>query len=393
MLRKLTYRIAAATAWLGLALAPAGCSKSDAPAPDEGREVTLSFRIATQLPPTRAEIVATEEGLADENWVDVDDARFLLFTQGGALLQELRPTLDQEAADYATYTVKATIREPYFDYAVDNGSVRFRIMVLANWPQEALNAIAGCTTESEIEAKAATWTMPSAAWMPEAGTRGIPMYGLKEFTVTTDALRQSDENSPADLTSEINLLRALAKLEVIDNIQTKNDAGYPRIQSVTLLQGSYYTLARLIPDGFRDGVQVTAPTLPAAHVPATADRALAERNYTTGQTPAGGTARDYTFKGWTTYLPEMQFNTNDALQVVVENDPAYVGKTGTDGAKIPATYTVTIPMPDADGVWDGQFLRNHIYRLEVVSAGSNMTMQYTYTICPWIERSTDITFE
>lgn len=393
MLRKLTYRIAAATAWLGLALAPAGCSKSDAPAPDEGREVTLSFRIATQLPPTRAEIVATEEGLADENWVNIPDARFLLFTRGGVLLQELRPTLDEQAADYATYTVKATIREPYFDYAVDNGSVRFRIMVLANWPAAALNAIAGCTTESEIEAKAAEtsamWTMPDENWMPKADDSGIPMYGLKEFTVTTDALRQSDENSPAGLTDEINLLRALAKLEVIDNIQTKNGAGYPRIQSVTLLGGGYYTLARLIPDGFRDSEQVTAPTLPAAPVLATADRALAERNYTTEQTPGGA----YTFKGWTTYLPEMQFNTNNALRVVVENDPDYVGKTGTNGATIPATYTATILMPDADGMWDGCFLRNHIYRLEVVSAGTDMKMQYTYTICPWIERSTDITFD
>lgn len=385
MLRKLTYRIAAATAWLGLALAPAGCSKSDAPAPDEGREVTLSFRIATQLPPTRAEIVATEEGLAAENWVDVDGARFLLFTQGGALLQELRPTLDQQAADYATYTVKATIREPYFDYAAENGSVRFRIMVLANWPAEALAAVAGCGSVGQIEAAAAAWTMPSAEWMPEAGTRGIPMYGLKEFAVTTDALRRSDENSPAGLTGEINLLRALAKLEVIDAIIDRGTDNNTKLLSVEMMAQSYGDKAMLIPNGFRDSEQVTAPTLPAPFAWSTTDRTFSgEQTYTTQQEPTGGTAGDYTFKGWTTYLPEMRFPATNALRIKVQVSADYGG-----GEK-----TYEIPVPNANNIWEGQFLRNHIYRLEVHSVSSDAELTFAYTVCPWQERQSDeITFD
>lgn len=383
MLSRLTYRIAATVAWLAVASAPVGCSKSEAPAPAPAREITMSFRIATQAPRTRVEIVGTEQGDAAENWIDIDRARFLLFTQGGTLLQQLAPSLDERADDLSTYTVSATIREPYFDYAAENGSVRFGIMVLANWPQEALDAVAGCTTVAEVEAAKASWTMADD-WMPAPpltgpdGGSGIPMYGLADFAVTTDDLRKSDENNPTPLAGQIDLLRALAKLEVIDAIESKNAGGYPRIQSVTLLAGGYVGEALLVPDAFANGKQVTAPTLPAD--PSTGG----ERTFGKGIWADGTVTRD----SWTTYLPEMRFTKNNALRIVVENDPASVIDDDT-----PATFSYTLAIPDAEGIWDGQFLRNHIYRLEVLTASTDLEMKYTYTICPWNERSTDITFE
>ncbi|WP_295991369.1 hypothetical protein [uncultured Alistipes sp.] len=387
MLRRLTYRIAAPILWLGAACAPAGCSKSEAPAPDPGREVTMSFRIASRAPGSRAqEIVGTEQGAEAENRIDIDRARFLLFTQGGALLQELRPVLQEGAPDFASYTVTATIREPYFDYAAEEGRVRFRIMVLANWPDEALAAVAGRTTEAAIEAAKAAWRMPDA-WMPAADGPWIPMYGLKEFEVSTDELRRSDPSAPLQLGGAdggIHLLRALARLEVIDKISSKNEAGYPRVSAVRLLAGSYNRNALLVPAAFSDGEQVTAPTLQTPADASGADRAFIKTTYTADQTlNPSGTPNAFAFDGWTTYLPEMRFTAVPALQFTVENAPGIE----------PATVTYSIAMPNADGVWDGQFLRNHIYRLEVTGAGTDPNMRYTYTICPWDERSTDISFE
>lgn len=377
MLNRLTYRIAATVAWLAVASAPVGCSKSEAPEPAPAREITMSFRIATQAPRTRVEIVGQEPGDAAENWIDLRGARFLLFTRGGVLLQELEPVVDPPADDYSTYEVRATLREPYFDAAAENGRVSFGIMVLANWPAEALAAIAGRTTVAQIEAAKASWTM-AGDWMPatEPG-RGIPMYGLKEFTVAAEALRRSSEDAPVQLSGadgEIYLLRALARLEVVDAIESKNDEGYPRIASVELLGGNYESRALLIPEAFVNAVQVTKPTLPADAAPGKEARSFAKTTLVS-ETPA----RDV----WIAYLPEMRLPTAEALRIVVENAP---GST-------PETFAYTIALPDAEGIWDGQFLRNHIYGLRVLTAGTDVEMEYTYTICPWNERSTSITFD
>lgn len=379
MLSRLTYRIAATVAWLAVASAPVGCSKSEAPAPAPAREITMSFRIATQAPRTRVEIVGTEQGDAAENWIDIDRARFLLFTQGGTLLQRLAPSLDERADDLSTYTVSATIREPYFDYAAENGSVRFRIMVLANWPQEALDAVAGCTTVAEVEAARASWTMADD-WMPAPplagpdGGSGIPMYGLADFAVTTDDLRKSDENNPTPLAGQIDLLRALAKLEVIDAIDDRGTDNGTRLTRVEMIRGGYVREALLVPDAFANGKQVTAPTLPAN--PSTGGERTFEKNLWTD----GTATRDR----WTTYLPEMAFPGTEALRIEVEISADYGG----------GTQTYELPIPNAQNVWEGRFLRNHIYRLEVHSVSREVGLTFNYTVCPWDERqSGEITFD
>ncbi|WP_297932156.1 hypothetical protein [uncultured Alistipes sp.] len=377
MLRRLTYRIAAPILWLGAACAPAGCSKSEAPAPDPGREVTMSFRIASRAPGSRAqEIVGTEQGAEAENRIDIDRARFLLFTQGGALLQELRPVLQEGAPDFASYTVTATIREPYFDYAAEEGRVRFRIMVLANWPDEALAAVAGRTTEAAIEAAKAAWRMPDA-WMPAADGPWIPMYGLKEFEVSTDELRRSDPSAPLQLGGAdggIHLLRALARLEVIDAIADRGSDGATHLTSAAMVAGSYPAEALLVPASFRNGVQVTAPTLPA-NPQAGGARPFGKDAWTTE-----GTTRER----WTTYLPEMKFHDRPTLRIEAMLSADYGG----------GTRTYKIPIPDADGIWGGELLRNHVYRLEVRSVSHDAELEFSYTLCPWEERrSSEITFD
>lgn len=414
MFTAIKYRIAGLAALLaGLALTGCVYDGAEECPGQEDREVVMSFRLVSWRADaaSRATVVGEEEATAAENWVDPSDLRFLLLTEGGMLLRDITPAaFDPATDDYGTYTVRTvSFREPYFDYAAVNGRVRFRIMVLANWPDNALNALAGCRGLADIERVAATepalYDLPEGfrPALPADGTgTGIPMYGLKSFDLTQEALFASTEQAPVELTSgddAIHLLRSLAKLEVIDAIETRYGeelygTGYPRIASVTLLSGKYRRDARLIPDGFADGEQVTAASLFATPNTAGADLAFAPRNYgaltpPVEQYPDGEPSFTVDWADcFTAYLPEMAIPAGDALRVVVRNYPE--GTTPPDGH--PATYEYTIPIP-ASTAWGTQLLRNHIYRLRVTGAGTDFNMEYTYTICPWNEASTEVGFD
>lgn len=401
MVRQIKYRMAGLVVLLG-GLSLVGCvyDAGDCPEPTD-REVVMSFRIATsEASATRATVVGEEDGTRAENWIDPANLRFLLLTEGGMFLRDLSLAGElTHTEDYGTYTVRTvSFRESYFDYAAVDGQVSFRIMVLANWPDNALKAIAGCRGLAEIEAaarrEAGLYTL-SADFSPalpsaDAAGRGIPMYGLKGFTLSQRSLFESTELAPVDLTGAdaLHLLRALAKLEVVDRIEAKKEDGYPRIASVTLLGGHYGLNARLIPDAFRDGEQVAVPSLAEPRNTAPGDYRFAPRNYgeltpPVVQYPDGGGAVAVDYPNcYTAYLPETAIPQEKVLRIVVENSP---------GAQPPtATYTAAIP---ASADWGAYLLRNHIFRLEVTGAGTDLDMEYTYTICPWETVSGEIEFE
>ena len=56
----------------------------------------------------------------------------------------------------------------------------------------------------------------------------IPMYGMNDFEVAGDELYYSDRQNPAWM-GHVDLLRAMAKIRVMDNIENKDPDGYPRI--------------------------------------------------------------------------------------------------------------------------------------------------------------------
>lgn len=418
---RLTSRLAVLLA--GLALAGCVCENGECPPEPEGRQIVMSFRLLTRDAgsATRATVIGQEDGTAAENWVDPGTVRFLLLTDGGVLLQNLSGEFQraETVTDYSSYIVrKVTFREPYFDYAAVGGRVRFRIMVLANWPDNALKEIADCRSQAEIEQIAATnsqalYNMNSDMQKvapvtdfepllpaPDNGNGGqglgIPMYGLKSFDVAQEDLYDSTPEQPYDITSSgadpIHLLRALAKIEVIDAIQSKNEGGYPKVIGAKLLKGSYRYNARLIPDNFADGRQVTAASLNNTNPnTATDDLDFIVRNYATinppvDQYPDGGDAFHVSHTGFVAYLPEMPIPTADVLQVTVENGPQADLPADTP---LTAEYSIPIPSP---AEWGSEVLRNHIYRIKVTGATTDLNMEYTYTICPWNEQSTEITF-
>lgn len=402
MFTAIKYRIAGFIALLG-GISLAGCNGADEcpEAQTDCHEVVMSFRIITceSGASSRAAVIGEEDGTTAENWIDPSSLRFLLLTDGGMLLRDITPEQLTPTADYGTYTIRTvSFREPYFDYGAAGGRVRFRIMVLANWPDNALEALAGCRGQEEIEtaaASAAALYLLPADFLPALPTGdapgcGIPMYGLKTFDLSQKELFESTEIAPVDLTGAdaLHLLRALSKLEVIDGIKAKDNSGYPRVASATLLQNGYRRDARLIPDAFADARQATAASLPASKAVSPAgDLRFAPRDYTecvppVVQYPETGDPVETAYADcFTAYLPEMTIPQDEVLRVVVENAP------GSDPAT--ATYTIAIP---ASADWGTELLRNHIYRLNVTGAGTDLHMEYTYTVCPWNTASGEVEF-
>lgn len=399
MFTAIRYRVAVFFALLG-GISLAGCSGADECEAPDCPEVVMSFRIITCEPgaSSRAAVIGEESGTAAENWIDPSSLRFLLLTDGGMLLRDLTPEQFAPTADYGAYTIRTvSFREPYFDHGAVGGRVRFRIMVLANWPDNALKALSRCRGQVEIETatanSAALYLLPAdfSPTLPTADApgRGIPMYGLKTFDLSQKELFESTELDPVDLTNAdaFHLLRALSKLEIMDDIKPKDASGYPRVISATVLQNGYRRDARLIPDAFADGRQVTAASLPAGKAVSPAgDLRFALRSYgdyvpPVVQYPETGDPAEIDYDCFTAYLPEMTITPNEVLRVVVENAP------GSNPAT--ATYTVAIP---TSAEWGTELLRNHIYRLNVTGAGTDLHMEYTYTICPWNTASGEVEF-
>lgn len=167
--------------------------------PDGSAEdVSVTFRIATRnTSGTKADNIAGQEtGTAAENWLELEGLRFLMFTEGGVFLQDLSAiakTMSENEDEWNLYTVKATFKEPYFNNPLFvDGNVRFKLMVLANWPAEAVEGvIAAKGSVREIERVQAFFEM-SPEFFPEIGKAGIPMFGLMDCAVSWSALAASD---------------------------------------------------------------------------------------------------------------------------------------------------------------------------------------------------------
>lgn len=374
----LLRRTLAYSALFGMLLLSGGCvyDKLD-PCPADSDDFTVTFKIATQnTERTKADpdILGQETGIPAENWLDVENnIKVLLFSDNGAgngvLLQDLTAIAQitrQNNGLWNLYDVTATFKDMYFrNPAFNGGDVPFYLMVLANWPSEALDAVAGrYTTIAELQALVATFAMPDD-FFPELSKTAIPMYGLLPCRVSQDALSSSTATSPVNV-GDVYMLRCLAKVEVIDETEIKDADGYPRIESVSLT--GWNRNAMLIPADFQNGVQVTAPTFPDAPGLVTdgTQRVFKTMSYTTDTTVPPGTT--YTFNGFTTYIPEVEVA---GLKFTMEV---------SFDASTKETRTLTVPV---EGIpWGTNILRNHIYRISAV-VNPNLDIQLIVKVLPW----------
>lgn len=403
MIPNLHTRFAAAATALMLLLT--GCVNDDSDCPSGGSDAKalgLHFVVVTRNSDalSRADEDCEEgpQGSAAENFINTSDCQFLLFDADGKLLRPLFPEISvEDNTTYTSYSITTLINEPYFDNAVKNGDadVTFYIMVIANAHSQGITSQyltynPGTTTADNIFAQLATFTqpmLPDAAWSPViASKQFMPMAGMQKFTVTTAALKKSTYEDPVDLSpeggnSDINMLRAVAKIEVIDKINAARDT---RISGAAL--NGFFTTGTVLPSADQWPGYVTAdvtlPTLPADAVYDTDTPLLfVKDDY------ALSLRTDGAHSVYSAYITEYSYETANQQEPMVT-----VSLQPDDKDKMPYKRPFYLAKYNqgsqyADPVTE--LLRNHIYRYEVTDLSVDNTLELLYTVCPMSNVSSD----
>lgn len=290
-----------------MALMLTGCINDDAQCPAEGdgeEQITLEFTVVTRDLAghgTRALVIPGnfQNGTSAENYLDLQNTVFMLFDESKTLIKVFIPEVTPEDEQYAKYSVRAFMSPQEFHTLTDNKTeVTFYIAVVGNYsrlnPQNAAYHIGQKLDDIFDPEKVGTFAMPISnnnalnAWIPSiypvdnqlAGH--IPMAGIQTFTIPVEDLAASTVDHPLDLSGnngekDINMLRALAKIEVIDRIDatgTGNATTFPekrmRIEKAELV--GHTTRGSLFPTLIQwnsaanpyETQYVTTPSIPAS---------------------------------------------------------------------------------------------------------------------------------
>lgn len=424
-----TRTIVCLLAALPILLLVAGCVNDydDCPVPGDGIDpIKLRFTIVTRTSAgsgtrqTRAADISGDQiGTTSENYLNLagHDIRFLLFDGKQKLLRDFTPDANTNLAAsdggrYVAYTVEASIVEPYFAN-VATADTDFYIMVLANGRTHQMTALGlapGETTIKDVSGQLITFVQKTyvivdtetgmrGGWMPSppgvADGEYIPMAGLQHFTLKQGAFDRKGpegfvELSPENGSKNINMLRALAKIEVIDKIGINgNFADAPskrmRVEKAELFgRCANGTVLPAYGQWNRNGVletqQVDAPTMsyPMQYLPPTADMYVP--NWASliefYEDKDAQKAREDGCPVFSTYVTEYSrddINGKLPPYIRVTIDDPY-----TSEDKESAFYRIELASYSDKGEADkllSALLRNHIYRYEItrVNAQSSRT--------------------
>lgn len=442
-LHRLLRGTASAAALLALALLAQGCvadNEDDCPAPPAPENnITLQFTVVTRNiqgrsksgSESRALIIPTDPtqlGTADENYLDLQHLTFVLLDGSGKALTSFAPEVKPEnpATDYySRYTVKASIDHPYFHNAT-TADINFYIMVLANYQSHNPMNIAvspGMDFAHLFDPKTVgTFAFPLTKktgdnepywWEPSiAKAQYIPMSGLQNFTVAKTDLEKSSEEDPLVLSDasgdkDINMLRAIAKIEVIDHIEFDENATPHQnpiddrvsIEKVELL--GFFNRGSILPtlaNWQQDPTSTETQYVTTASVPDAASYNIPSAFNTGNQNGAAildfyydeiaTNQREDGCRVFSVYVPEYSLakigtSTHAWMQVTIQNP------TSTDADLASRLYELKLASYD-----EGQpgqeidLLRNNIYRYQINSASATL-LNTQWTVCPW-DRSGEI---
>lgn len=443
----LTYRAVrtclAAVLWGVLAVS---CSDADRdtdiePTP-EFEAVKFQFQIDMQsLVPrgssdSRAITLPAEiqKGTLPENYLDLKNIKFLFFDSEQKFLSEFTPDVKPEGTDYVRYDVTGIVQDEYFTNPQSN-TVDFYILVLANYSQyspEGFYVTKGTTLEQLFNVQQPRFQLPSIAspwWYPHledltadgvypGEPQYIPMAGLQHFAVPAADFKSKER---IDLPEDINMLRALAKIEVIDRIgatgigaaTTQLPVGQrSSIEKVELM--GYYTRGTILPEfsqwnvgGEAETRYVSAPFVPT-HIPyanpypfnSQDDTASGfRRNF--GEDEVATAARADGCQVFSVYIPECKVPATDQqllsgtyskgltkawAQVTVQNPN---GDSYGELASVLYELKLTGYTNGASDGVDTPLLRNTIYRYEISSVSADI-VNVVWTVCPMSPANIDI---
>lgn len=428
-----TYRICRMLMALLLAVVlPGSCSdetESEAACDNVRFHFTLNLQSLSPAGASRAVIPPSnpQTGALAENYLNLDDVRFIMFDADQKVLCELEAKITpEEESGYTRYVVDFSISDEYFTKPGNRLNVEFYIMAIANYTQYdpwQVSFPKGGAMKNIFDSQQLSFVLPDGSpwWYPHFGTstdgtipsapQYIPMSGLQHFSVAaSDILAKLY----IDL-GEINMLRAMAKIEVVDRIGAVDAAdGTVRqpdkderasIDKIELM--GFYTRGTLLPlfnqwniSSYPETQYVTSPFVPDnfqyANPPLFSNMQEGTafvRNF--GLDEAATVARKDGCKVYSVYIPE--YKVPGASQELLSGtmakpaNPAWVRVTVRQKINNPDVdkYQETLPYElkltgYSNGVSDGKnipLLRNNIYRYEINSVSSKLT-NIVWTVCP-----------
>lgn len=412
-----------------------GCGEDDDVLPDTSRSeasgaVTISFDLDTSQGEgsgfaEEEEIEDGAVGLVNENYIDPSTLTFYIYDGEGNFVESFIPSSLTPSTlatlRHSIYTVIATLNLVSPSYK--NGSrTEFYIAAFANSDspdagatslRSVLPAGATISTLTQLgcrgrlylpETSYSTWlpsqtgyhyevAQPYAAgsdnilsyWTQYVEPQGIPMFGFRKYSIATYKLVESSEEDPVNLTNyggSLPMLRAMAKIQVLDDLDRDDDDIYPHISYVRVLCESGYSVGAIAPTIYLKNpltglpvtgtAQVSTPTYPpeihsgSASVITLASTArsgapayITPGSLVSAHIEADGDIDydDYTFLGVAHigYIPEVPVD-EISLEIVVDYGPSLGGE---------VTSYKYVPVKDT---WGDHILRNHIYTFRVIDS-------------------------
>lgn len=436
----LRYLLITATI-IAAALLPASCITDDADCPtpdatDPGR-YRLQFRIVTRsnAESRAADIDGDVEGSAAENYINVNDVRYLIFDSNRKFVTDLSARATTVATNdrFTVYDVVADVSIPFF---VDNleGTLDFYILALANctgWGMTMPALAEGDDMSAVFTDGLVLTTRPYTPALQLAATGGgatrqrFPMAGLQHFTVTGSLLLLgTSEGEPFDITAStgknLNMLRTFSKIEVVDRINIPAGAVFDpvadsadvRIRSVQF--NGFNNAGRLLPifniwglNGTLETQQVIGASIPAApdyHMPP----ALNADNSIDSDPALTDYALPFAYDAYATALRRDKcpvyscyvYEFSNIAGTIPANQMPYFTVTTAEYVDPSTGQTLvqeqTYPMRLAH-YSNGEatqlitsLLRNHLYRFEITGVHQDLTV--SWTVCNMDQASADIEF-
>ena len=385
-----------------LALLVAGCSWSciyerETDCPDASRNgIVLNLHVVTQGPATRSEGHTLVAGTTAENYLNIakPDFAVFVFDGNGRLTQSLplasAVLITDMSADYSVYSLTGRM-----DMVPDE----IQVMVVANWGSFSNRYGFGIDqTLGSLYKDGNNWNfkVPYAAdgmtWYPEfnesdpGNSRTIPMFGISE-KISLSLLKGREDKTIYLMTggdyAPIYMLRSLAKIEVIYSTQQES------MEMTGCSLSVYNTVGRFIPDVDKNGdwnvaaTQVTSPSLPdnPGSMTAGMNGATALKFFQATRSPGQDV--------FVAYIPEMSIDNSARPQINVDISMPTIG-----GGTTVRPYSFAFDN-FTDGKANGTLnavLRNHIYSYTLRKSLISGEITVDYTVCPWEEFNTDITF-